>query len=367
MRGQPDATPATVAPGAPRVPGWGRVWRALAVVLALAVLGGGFWGVLSLRARNSAGGSHRQVQLFSLGADVTPGGIAAGPDGNIWVTEPSQARVVRITPAGAITEVPLPHGTVPYAIVAGPDGALWFVDANGPRLGRLTTAGTVMEYPLPEDRLAGIGGLALGPDGNLWYTAGQHVGRVTLRGAVTVFPFPPDYNAVDGTQMPIVAGPDGNLWAFAISRTTLWRITTRGVFTPFGVTLNIGCFCGALAVAPDHTFWVTTMSDVLSVSTSGEVLYDYPVATGKLPLTIAVGPDHALWLTEAVRTGDAPQTVRLARMAPDGTFTTYPVPAVDTGRHNIDVTPGVGMPGIVVGPYGALWFLNYSTVGRLLP
>src|SRR5215831_11083766 len=56
-------------------------------------------------------------------------GITAGPDGNVWFTEPDGHQIGRITPAGQITEFPLlkPNDS-PDRITAGPDGALWFTD-----------------------------------------------------------------------------------------------------------------------------------------------------------------------------------------------------------------------------------------------
>src|SRR5689334_18407534 len=57
-----------------------------------------------------------------------PQAIAKGPDGNLWVTEVLKHKIVRITPAGAITEFPVPSKTVGViqGIAAGPDGNVWF-------------------------------------------------------------------------------------------------------------------------------------------------------------------------------------------------------------------------------------------------
>ena len=58
----------------------------------------------------------------------SPSGIAAGPDGNLWFTEPA-AQIGRITPAGAITEYPAAHSLQrPRGIAAGPDGNMWFTE-----------------------------------------------------------------------------------------------------------------------------------------------------------------------------------------------------------------------------------------------
>src|SRR5438552_2044428 len=54
-------------------------------------------------------------------------GVAAGPDGNLWFTEHDVNKIGRITPAGVVTEFPIP-GVGPDSITAGPDGQLWFTE-----------------------------------------------------------------------------------------------------------------------------------------------------------------------------------------------------------------------------------------------
>ena len=38
-----------------------------------------------------------------------PGGITAGPDGNLWFCANGSNRIVRLTPAGVFTEFPIPN------------------------------------------------------------------------------------------------------------------------------------------------------------------------------------------------------------------------------------------------------------------
>jgi sugar lactone lactonase YvrE len=75
-----------------------------------------------------------------------PDDIAVGADGNLWVTQsdnpPGKVAAARISPAGAITEVP--SSTSPSSgndgdqIVTGSDGNLWFTDLGvPPAIGRL--------------------------------------------------------------------------------------------------------------------------------------------------------------------------------------------------------------------------------------
>src|SRR5207247_1718620 len=60
-----------------------------------------------------------------------PGGIAWGPDGNLWFTEVAGNKVAKITTGGTITEYTVPTAnSQPTEIVAGPDGNLWFTEYN---------------------------------------------------------------------------------------------------------------------------------------------------------------------------------------------------------------------------------------------
>ena len=69
------------------------------------------------------------------------GGIAAGPDGNIWFI--GKDSIGRITPSGVVT--PFSAGIRPGSglrdIAAGPDGNLWFTEQYDKRIGRLTPPG----------------------------------------------------------------------------------------------------------------------------------------------------------------------------------------------------------------------------------
>ena len=108
--------------------------------------------------------------------------ITKGPDGNLWlgVLENNSSNVVRITPAGHVTEFPLPDpaGSV-LDIVAGPDGAIWFTEESANKIGRITTSGTLTEFSLPQP-LSGPVGITAGRDRAIWFTelAGR-VGRLS--------------------------------------------------------------------------------------------------------------------------------------------------------------------------------------------
>jgi virginiamycin B lyase len=63
--------------------------------------------------------------------------------------------IYRVTPKGDITPFPMPAKSMATFITAGPDGNLWFTEPNG-KVGRITTSGDVTEFvfsnPYDEDK-----------------------------------------------------------------------------------------------------------------------------------------------------------------------------------------------------------------------
>ena len=149
-----------------------------------------------------------------------PNDISAGPDGNLWFTqttwrtEPGQGPVAsggaigRITPRGRITEYPLPKATSsPGGIAAGPDGNMWFTEPNANRIGWITPAGVITEYPLPK---AGStpSGITAGPDVNMWFTEmnGERIGRISPTATPTAVKYPCPINVTLHKPTPTTVG-----------------------------------------------------------------------------------------------------------------------------------------------------------------
>jgi hypothetical protein len=224
---------------------------ARAAALILALVGVGLAGV----ARGQV------ITEFPLpGSDSNPGGIAAGPDGNLWFTEFAARQIGRITTAGVITEFSINGpgcydignsgacNSQPYRIAAAPDGNLWFTFSDTNRIGRITTligrittAGIIRQFAIPSAS-GGPGGIAAGPDGNLWFTehVPSQIGRITTAGVITEFPIPTSGSgAVD-----IAAAPDGNLWFTEHVTNQIGRITTTGTTGPCVASATALCLNG---------------------------------------------------------------------------------------------------------------------------
>src|SRR6266404_663860 len=78
-------------------------------------------------------------------------------------------------------------------IALGPDGAMWFTDLQFGRIGRIDANGAVTTFSLQGVREPEPEGIALGLDGNLWSTEISppgRIGRITTSGVVTEFTLP---------------------------------------------------------------------------------------------------------------------------------------------------------------------------------
>lgn len=285
-----------------------------------------------------------QTQEFPLGK--APGGIASGPDGNLWVGEEGGfARVStsgtvthypllgiggtpvfgsdgnlwlltnqalwRSTLAGVATQVPLTaaHGK-PWRLAAGPDGNLWItfnsLDGTGGTIVRVTTAGVLTEFPVPT--VAFLEGICAGPDGAVWFTeyGANRIGRITTSGVVTEFPIP----TASTFPVNITTGPDGNLW-FTESGTSpqVGRITPSGTVTEFPSTFSTR-YGDAISAGPDGRVWFAVRYEpYVAAITSAGVVTKIPIPSGNEAGDITTGPDHAIWYTE-------PAAKLIARVVP---------------------------------------------------
>ena len=198
-----------------------------------------------------------------------PGGVAEGPDGNIWFTEQQLSTIGRISTSGVIKEFSIPSNlpsccaseVAPAGITSGPDGNMWFTEAGPSAIGRITPSGQITQFPLQPgqapDISLNVGGIVTGPDGNLWFTESPGhgwgaVGRITPEGKITTFPLPADV----GTEpRGIAAGSDGNLW-FTAAPNFIDRITTSGTITAFP-TPTSNSYPWSIAAGPDANLWFT--------------------------------------------------------------------------------------------------------------
>jgi len=281
--------------------------------------------------------------------------ITAGPDGNLWFTEPNGRLIVKMTISGTFIEYAAPStgSYAPFDITAGPDGNLWFTNwyasANPNPIGAVTTSGTFTEYPVSGGSIAATG-ITVGPDGNLWFAeAGSNkISKVTTGGAVTRFAVP----TASSFPFDITAGPDGNVWFTEADGNKIAKVTINGTFTEYTIPTGRSS-PRRITAGPDGNLWFTEYgkNKVGKVTING-TFTEYAIPTEKSGLLgITVGPDGNLWFTESEKN-------KIGKVTVSGDFTEYTVPTANS--HPFDIT---------VGPDGNLWFTEFAggKIGQLNP
>lgn len=235
-----------------------------------------------------------------LSKDAKPGAITAGP-GGMWLTLTAKNRIARVTETGGITEFPLGPVGKPTGIALGPDGNLWYTAVDHDSgIGRLTPAGVATEFTTGLTKDSRPQDITRGPDGALWFTepAANRIGRITTSGLITEYAT----GASAGTPREIVAGPDGNLW-FTLPAATpaIGRITPSGTVTLFSSGLPLGSEPEGIAAGADGAMWFTDRATnaVGRITTSGAVTMVSGGITASADLRgIAAGSDGAMWFAE---------------------------------------------------------------------
>jgi len=308
--------------------GWRMV--ALSVLLSAAVAAGA--------------GQAQAVTIHEVYAGLvgtgTPNHIAAGPDGNLWITGHNEASIDRITPAGALTEFFLTPNSSPEGITVGPNGKLWFTEPGFNRVGRISAAGSLTEFA--SNGITGpTANITEGPEGDLWFTQSNGtIGRITTLGSVTQFSAGITQNSLHA----ITLGPDGNLWFTEESK--IGRITPGGVVTEFSEGITPGSEPHGITAGPDGNLWFTEPTgDRIGRITPAGVITEFSqgISRGSEPLEIAAGPDGNLWFTE--RAGDS-----IGRITPSGVVSEF----------SEGIANGSEPSGITAGPEDSMWFTGQS-------
>ncbi len=372
-------TPAESANHARRRPSMSSAFGALAAALVITLLAALILSQMATRIGNqhprpsatstplSGGKTPLSITTFIYSSTSSVlNGIVAGPDGNLWVANegnpPYPSSILRITPNGAMTEYRLASGHmgvkgVKY-IAVGNDGNLWFTENNA--IGRVTPHGVITEFPLPGS-LAYPNGIASGPDGNLWFTVrdssgGGVIGRITPHGAITTFPIP----TPNTTPQGISGGSDGAVWFVEVTPNQdgrIGRISPQGKITEFAIPTP-GSAPTSIITGPDGNLWFTEAgSNKIARMTPGGVFTEFPLPTSNSgPTAIVMGPDHNLWFAEP---GSASYSLaQIGRISVNGVITEFASPTLS---HH-------GIVEITVDSRGRLWFTinaNVATVVRV--
>ena len=244
--------------------------------------------------------------------------------------------------------VEFPVAARPGALAVGPDGNVWYTESIGSRLGYLTPSGFSTDF------WTGIeaGGITAGPDGNVWFT-GQSVYSITTAGAVH------GTGLVLGTlgAAGIVTGPDGAIWFTEEGDYKIGRVTTDGSLVEYPLGDNLEPW--AIIVGPDGNLWFTvvgyTAQYIGRITPAGEItefmLAPTPTLVGQ---GLAIGADGNIWFTASDQFNHT--AAKIGRIDIQGNITLYDLP-------NRECAPA----GITAGADGNLWFVESATdrIGRV--
>jgi len=305
---------------------------------------------------------------FDLATGANPYGIAAGPDGNLWITETDANNINRMTTAGVMIRYAIPTlASQPKGITAGPDGNLWFVEYAGNKVAKITPQGVITEYAL-NTAAAGPQEITVGPDGALWFTMNSvsKIGRITTTGTLSEYSLP----TATGPYA-IASGPSGSnvLYVTAVTSNQILVIKTDGsvqatntiptaASSPKGITYangaawfteNLGNKLGRLVTASASST-TYTLSEIALPSSNN---YD----SSRAPLGIATGPADTVWYVGAGNTSTGGSSgSRIGQMSKDGAI---------VGEYLL--TPA-GAISVTQGPDGNMWvtFGSSNKVGKVI-
>ena len=277
--------------------------------------------------------------------------LAAGPDGNVWITvDDATNDVAKITPSGMVEEFDL-EATNPQGITAGPENSLW-ITRNGGVTKFSPSDPENSKDPTDIIEVLNFHSIVLGPDGNLWVATDNRlykippgdpenetsfeVGGLSPRDidaagsllAVSDFggrvvtattdpvPVVTDYPLKGGSQ-GVAGGPGGQI-AFTQQAQTP---TEFGLFTPPGPPVGIPSpetdpF--GVAFGPDGAYWVAQFAtDSLSrLATDGQTSSLGAFAAPGGPRQIAAGPGNTLWVTIEDPENDPDKVARVSGVDP---------------------------------------------------
>ena len=229
--------------------------------------------------------------------------------------------------------IPSPNAQ-PIEIALGPDGNLWFTEQNTSAVARVTPDGVISEFPTPTPGFPYD--ITAGPDGNVWFTEGSNgrIARITPDGTIREVVFS-DFDAAGG----ITTGPDGNIWFTDATGDKVWRfeLATR-TLTDFAVPTT-NSFPGHITTGTDGNLWFVegAAGKIGRVTPDGEVTE--PVTGLSNPFEITTGADGNVWFTE-------PFIQRFGKVTPAGDVTFY-----SNGHQVASIAPG---------PTGRLVFSSFS-------
>lgn len=198
------------------------------------------------------------------------------------------------TAAQAVTidEFALPPGSRPQDIALGPDGNLWFTLRATDQIGRISPSGSLSTFAVPGAGSAPVG-ICAGPDGAMWFTqsGSDQVGRIDMSGVVTA-----EYSLGSGSgAFGIASGSDGNLYVGSSLTGRLYQVTLTG--SVITLALSIGPLSGLASPAPGSSDLVAAAvindTGLVYLEAGAFTFHGRALPVGAGAVDLVAGPDAA--------------------------------------------------------------------------
>ncbi|HTA38249.1 MAG TPA: hypothetical protein VK760_04195 [Candidatus Acidoferrales bacterium] len=274
-----------------------------------------------------------------------------------------------IGPALQVFSVP---GKEPNGLALGPDGNIWFTDLKGNAIDSITPDGTITAHKVPTAN-SNPWEITLGPDGNMWFVeigsgTNPNVGWITPgAGPVRECPKATVGASLSGTgPFGIFTGPNKNpsLYVLEAYAGAFQEITTNCGLGANHPVFNAAALKGQAplldegAIAPDGTIWYTetSLSKIGAMTSNGTGLLALSVP--KTPMTC--GASSKIVDVDGIATDPAGNawftedcSSMVGRITPAGAITTFALGGPTGGA-------------IVYGPDGNMWIATFTDgIGHL--
>jgi streptogramin lyase len=284
---------------------------------------------LFLIAAGSAQADPSVTGIFDL--PDTPGQVALGPDGNVWVainaTDPDFAK---IAPDGTVTPYTATDVDIKsvYGITAGPDGTMWATMPNS--VVKFSVSNPAAAVRTTNTDLANPQRIVTGPDLKLWTASADKV--VTFDQATPQTPT--NYTVTGMSARGITSGNDGNLYVADFGGGRIIKMTTAGVPTP----ITVGGGPQEVASGPaGQVAYSNPGANPEALGLINGIVPTTPLtfASPPDPFGVTLGQDGAYWFAQS-------NSPALGRYTTSGDYTTvgnFPDPTLNVPRF---ITQGAG-------------------------
>jgi len=242
----------------------------------------------------------------TLNLAATADAMTVGPDGNLWILDSQHNAVGQMSASGAYVSFPIPTPRAqPWAITTGADGNLWFSEFLSPgKIARITPAGVITEFPLPPTMLGFPWLIAATPDGSIWFleygaTTSAHnldrVGRLDRKGNFT------EMQVKNAVKLDAIAPAIDGVWIFDDdpSANLLYRMKADGTIS-YSKSMPSTTYTGGSSglTAFDGSFWFIHNTGLDRVNGDGSITEYHIPWNNASPAGIALGGDGNIWFTD---------------------------------------------------------------------